>query len=743
MKSEEIIDYMSGNGGFTKDGAFVLETIPALPHCNIMAHGDFGTLITDGGGGYTWFKNSREQKLTEWKNDPVLDAPSEAAVITDKLTNADFSISRLPAFRKNARYKVIHSFGQTSFLCETGGIACRMNQFIDIDKEVKYYEIVIKNNGKKRRGFNVRMEFCLVLGDFRMNTARLICAKKTGGGVMAQNAVSGAAAHIYVQSEIFRFSCRDGILTVGCDAYANAGESAAVIFALSPRPNLKINDETAARAKERSAAFFNRLSSLDIKTPDRAFDALVNKWLPYQTYCSRFAGRCGAYQAGGAYGFRDQLQDCLALLYVNPAAVKEHILRAAAHQFLEGDVQHWWHPEKTGVRTRVSDDFLWLPYVTAEYIRFTGDAGILDISAPYLHMSELPQGTDAVYNTPPYSDVRGTLSEHCIRALQRALRFGANGLNLIGGGDWNDAFDEIGRGGKGESVWLTEFYMIATEKFLPYIPDVKLKAELSELLPHLKNNLLKNAWDGRWFKRAFWDDGTPLGGKDGAEAQIDLISNAFAILSGAVKNEKAHDCLAAIRERLVDKKAGLIKLLSPPFTKSGKRAGYINDYPPGTRENGGQYTHAAIWYILSLYKMGLNEEAYEMFSMINPVNICKTKAGADRYGAEPYVLAADVYSNPAHSGRAGWSYYTGSAAWGYKTAIEEILGLKIEGNRLYIAPKAPQNWDGFSITYKDTIFINAVRTKNNVKRVLIDGVEYNRNYINLNVDTVKKVIIEY
>lgn len=737
------IEYLSGNGGFTKDGAFVLETVPQLPHSNIIAHNNFGTLITDSGGGYTWFQNSRENKLTEWRNDPVCDAPSESVIISDRLTGGDFSVSRLPVFRENARYEVTHGFGITSFICRSGGLSCRLDEFIDIDKEIKYYEVSIENLGKKRRGFGVSLKLSLVLGDFKINTERYIFAAKKDNCVLVRNAVSGAAACVYAPSEVFSFSYKDGVLSVSADAAAAPGEVIKLVFALSPHGACVTDGAAASRAKERAVNFFSALSKIRIDTPDPSFNALIDKWLPYQVYCSRFTGRCGFYQAGGAYGFRDQLQDCLGLLYVDPALVREHILRAASHQFAEGDAQHWWHPEKTGVRTRITDDFLWLPYVTAEYLEFTEDFSVLDALAPYLSMAELPAGTDVVYNSPPYSDNKETVYEHCIRALRRALRFGARGLNLIGTGDWNDAFDELGKEGRGESVWLTLFYYMTVEKFMPYVKDAKLRAELTALLPMLKSNVLEKAWDGRWFKRAFWDDGLPVGSKDSAEAQIDLIANAFAVISGVAAGDKAMDCIASVKERLVDKETGIIKLLDPPFTKKGKRAGYINDYPPGTRENGGQYTHAAVWYILSLYKTGMDEKAYDMLSLINPVNRCLTKETADIYKAEPYVMAADVYSAPGHRGRAGWTYYTGSAAWMYKTALEETLGLKINGNKLYVRPKAPHAWKEFSAVYGGKIFIRAVRTKKPEKRIIVDGIEYNLDYIILGEGSPKEVLVEF
>ncbi|MDR1092704.1 MAG: hypothetical protein LBL66_00980, partial [Clostridiales bacterium] len=785
MYNHDKIILPTGVGGFTESGAYAFDKLPALPHSNVIAYGDFGTLVTDTGGGFTWHKNARENKLTVWRADAARDVPSESFTLqkTGAKSGRPFPIA-LPLEPDRYARRVLHGLGRSVFFCDAGDAEFTMKIYIDRSAEVKYYDIEAR--GKRASAFALRARIEPVLGDFEAYTARYIFTAREGGVISARNIAGGAALYFTLPDGLDwkkagngergkpnagngeRGSENDGAKIAYRATFAvKPGETKRFIFTLSPHkpdsaqctvhsPQLKDNAEcnghfslskpvTDCPSKENSptkkeksvgklfsgnnsqlpdeknpdntsqfsilnsqlkepdrnfqlstfnfqfadaalqdcSAYFSNLSKLKIKTPDPAFDALF-RWLPYQTLSGRFYGRAGYYQAGGAYGFRDQLQDCLALLYVDPALVRNHILLCARRQFKEGDAQHWWHEGGAGVRTRVSDDFLFLPYVVAEYIGFTGDRAVLDAEEPFLDAPELPEGARGDYSTPPYAPAAAPLYEHCLRALRRALKFGERGLNLIGGGDWNDAFDEIGLAGRGESVWLTEFYIMAIAKFLPYVKGAKARRELSDLKAILKKNVLEKCWDGRWFTRAYWDDGTPVGSKTCAEGKIDLLAGSFAVLSGIAEGELAEQVLAAMREYLVDTQNGVIKLLTPPFTAAGKRAGYVNDYPPGARENGGQYTHAAVWYIMALLKAGKKEDAYQMLSMVNPVNRGKDPA----YRGEPYVTAADVYASKGLEGRAGWTWYTGGAAWMYKLMAEGVLGIKIEGSRLSVKPNA-------------------------------------------------------
>ncbi|GHV01031.1 hypothetical protein FACS1894211_09900 [Clostridia bacterium] len=794
LKNENIV-LRTGAGGFAEDGTFIVDGRPAAPHSNVIACGDFGTLVTDTGGGFTWYKNARENKLTVWRSDAAHDEPSESFTL-QKEGCKPFSIG-WPAENRSGSdghiRTVSHGFGESVFTCGTEDAEFTMRVYIGRAAEVKYYDLTAR--GKRPAGFALCVRIEPVLGDFEPYTARYIRIERDGNEISARNTANGSALFFGLAAGLqwTRERETDGKKDI---AYAarfglKQHETKRFIFCLSPHGGkaqlegsgqwsvvsgqLKDDDKgqikdknsncalkNADAAREDCINYFSNLSRLKIQTPDPAFDMLL-KWLPYQTLCGRFFGRTGYYQAGGAWGFRDQLQDCLALLYVDPALVRNHILLCARHQFKEGDAQHWWHPDRTGVRTRMTDDLLFLPYAVAEYITFTGDRGILDAEEPFLDAPELQDGARGDYSAPPYTAYTASLYEHCLRALRRALKFGERGLNLIGGGDWNDAFDEIGIGGCGESVWLTAFFYLVVDKFLPYVKEPKARRELFDLKAILKKNVSEKAWDGRWFVRAYFDDGTPVGSVKSEEGKIDLIAGSFAVLTGIADGERTERILDAIREYLVDTRTGIVKLLTPPFTASGKRAGYINDYPPGIRENGGQYTHAAVWYALALIKAGKKDEAYKILSMINPVNRGKDAA----YRGEPYVTAADVYSANGLEGRAGWTWYTGSAAWMYKAMIEGVLGIRIEGNRLHVQPNAPKEWKEFRFGWggkvKVTVKLNSQCTIHNAQlkddnkgqetrdrgqvkdktapRIYIDGVLQGNDYIVIG-DGAKEVVVE-
>ena len=481
------------------------------------------------------------------------------------------------------------------------------------------------------------------------------------------------------------------------------------------------------------------LGRLQVYTPLESTNILLNGWVAYQTISSRLLGRSGYYQSGGAYGFRDQLQDTLGLKYLDSNFMKKQIIKHSKHQFVEGDVEHWWHDETgRGIRTRFSDDLLWLVFLVIEYINFTGDESILDIETPFLKGEILQEGVDEKYDKYDESDEKASIYEHCIRAIERSLNFGENGLPKIGSGDWNDGFSTVGNKGKGESVWLGFFLYYILDKFIPIVKEKEEKIEnnnitlvekYEKIKQELKRALNTRGWDGRWYKRAFMDDGNILGTMENEECRIDSIAQSWSIISNAGDNDKKYISMESLENHLVDKENGIIKLLDPPFEKGKLEPGYIKSYMPGVRENGGQYTHGAIWVIIAESILGFGDKALEFYRMINPIEHSRTKDAVNKYKVEPYVIAADVYGQGNLIGRGGWTWYTGSSSWYYKAGIEYILGLKINNGYLSIEPCIPKEWKEYQIQYKwkDSIYNIKVKNPNNknngVTKVILDGNE--------------------
>ena len=541
---------------------------------------------------------------------------------------------------------------------------------------------------------------------------------------------------------------KDGMVVIEARITLEALESKDIVITLGADTNFLNLQDTAYKYTNPNNAiseleatkkyWSGLLGNLKVDTPIESMNILLNGWLLYQTLCSRMFARSGYYQSGGAYGFRDQLQDCVGLKYISPEILRKQIIKHSEHQFIEGDVEHWWHEETSrGIRTRFSDDLLWLPYMVAEYIRFTGDSKILEEETSYVKGNILPDGIDERYDLYLKSEKKETIYMHCIRAIEKSLNFGENGLPKIGSGDWNDGFSNVGNKGRGESVWLGFFQYVVLEKFVELCEKYGEKFSKQEsvqnrvqrykrIMEDLKRHLNTNGWDGRWYKRAFMDDGNVLGSIQNEECRIDSIAQSWATISGAGDNDKKYISLNSLENHLVDKEAGIIKLLDPPFEKSKLEPGYIKAYIPGTRENGGQYTHAAVWTIIAEAMLGFGEKATEFFRMINPIEHARTKDEAKKYKVEPYVIPADIYGGEL-AGRGGWTWYTGSSSWMYEAGIRYILGFNLEKNILKIEPHIPESWKEYNIRYKygNSIYnIKVVnRNLNGNKKIRIDGRE--------------------
>lgn len=775
------LSFYNGLGGFTPDGReYVISTdthhrTPA-PWVNVLANPHFGTVVSESGAAYTWAENAHEFRLTPWNNDPVSDDSSgEAFYIRDEETGRFWSPMPWPC-GGDSPYVTRHGFGYSVFEHFQHGIRSETTVYVSMDAPVKFVSIKVRNESGRSRHLSAMGFVEWVLGDLRSKTNMYIVTEidASVGALFARNSYNTEfpdRTAFFTMDDPGRSACGDrsefigrnarlsnpaimkrrklsGRVGAGCDSCAammldfelSDGQERVITFKLGVGADVNDARNLVNRFRGREAEqnalnevwhhWTHTLGSVNVDTPDPSVNMLVNGWLLYQTLSCRMWGRSATYQSGGAFGFRDQLQDSLSLIHARPELIREQLLLCAAHQFVEGDVLHWWHPPmERGVRTRCSDDYLWLPLAACRYVRATGDTGVLDEIVLYLEGRPLREGEDSYYDLPQKSRESGSLYEHCVKAILNGLKFGSHGLPLIGCGDWNDGMDLVGKEGKGESVWLGFFLCDILNQFADIATlhnDESFALHCLAEAETLQSNLETQGWDGDWYRRAYFDDGTPLGSVKNSECKIDSIVQSWSVLSEAGDATRSEKALQSLYDRLVRHDARLIQLFDPPFDKSDINPGYIKGYVPGVRENGGQYTHAAIWAVMAFAKRGDHRKTWELLSLINPINHTDTPQKTDIYKVEPYVMAADVYASPSHLGHGGWTWYTGSAAWMYRLMTESFLGLKKENNRLSFHPCVPDHWDSFKVHYRyyETLYhITVSKTEDKIQGIILDGRE--------------------
>jgi cyclic beta-1,2-glucan synthetase len=749
------MEFFNGLGGFVNDGREYLTILEGnqrtpAPWINVVANANFGFQVSTDGSGFTWAVNSQQNQITPWSNDATADPPGEVCYVRDEDTGEVWTPTALPIRETSSPYSVWHGHGYSRFEHVSHGIALELLQFVPADDPIKISRLKISNRSGRARRLSVTTYIEWVLGQNRCLTAPYLMTELDlrTGALFARNPwseqFSDRVAFADMNGKQTAWTCdrtefigRDGALDwprglapgailsnragAGLDPcgvlqtpirLSATGGTEVVIFlgqtASGPAAQALIekyrNADLDAVLGAVKTQWEETLNAIQVRTPDRALDILLNRWIPYQTLACRVWARSGFYQASGAYGFRDQLQDSMSLCLSRPDIARGHLVRATGRQFAEGDVQHWWLPESgRGIRTRVSDDRGWLAFVAAHYVNTTGDFSVLDEQVPFLDGPVLREGEHDAFFQPGISEKRASLFEHCALALDASLGTGVHGLPLMGTGDWNDGMDRIGEGGKGESVWLG-WFLYATLTSFAAIADKRDDANRAgrwrSAAETLRISLEDEAWDGDWYRRAYFDDGTPLGSVSNNECRIDSIAQSWAVISRAADPTRATRAMEALDKYLIKRDDKLSLLFTPPFDNTSRDPGYIKGYPPGIRENGGQYTHASAWAALAFAMQGDGDKAGELLSMLNPIRHADNPNAMHRYRVEPYVVCADIYSMPPHAGRGGWTWYTGSAGWMYRVALEALLGFRVRGENLLIDPCIPRGWPDFEISYR-------------------------------------------
>ncbi|MEO8577917.1 MAG: hypothetical protein ABI556_14510 [Gemmatimonadales bacterium] len=756
--------FFNGLGGFNAQGEYEIrlegDELPPAPWINVVANPSGGFLASETGAGPTWAVNSSFFRLTPWENDPVSDSIGDCIYLRDEESGELWSATPAP-IREATPYTTRHGAGYSVFEHEHDGIVTKLRAGVPESGPVKIQVLSIRNSSGRPRHISVTSYVEWILGTDREKSLGHIRTEMIPdrGVMLASNTFEDELANqvaFSASSESLtgftsarsEFIGRNGSLadpaamngTLG-KTIEPAGDPAAVLQSridLAPGEAREIvillgvgdgrNDALAMVQKYNSpglaneaidrfvAAWRNRLDTVRVTTPEPTLDLILNQWALYQALSCRMWGRIALYQSSGAYGFRDQLQDVTAFVYAEPQLAREHILHASSRQFEEGDVQHWWHPHSgRGIRTHFADDLIWLPFVVNHYIRVTGDASILDEMTGYVKSRQLSLEEDELYDIPDISERTASLYDHCVQALQRASTKGQHGLPLIGRGDWNDGMNRVGLGGKGESVWLAWFLYITLREFAEHSlrrGEDGVADKFVAVADAYREAVESTSWDGAWYRRAYYDDGAPLGSSDDTECRIDSIAQSWSVISGAGNPERSRTAMQSFNEHLVREDARLLMLLTPAFDRGSHDPGYIQGYLPGVRENGAQYTHAAIWSVLATAMMGDGDRALELYQMINPITHALTPDAVATYKVEPYVVAADVYTSEGHLGRGGWTWYTGSASWLYRVGLEAILGFTKRGDTLVIDPCIPSAWPGFALEYRHGTTVYSVTVRN-------------------------------
>ena len=784
------LQFFNGTGGFANNGKEYLiitkqNQVTPAPWSNILANPNFGCIISESGQSYSWIDNAHEFRLTPWNNDPVSDLAGESFYIRDEESGKFWSPTPLQS-RGKTPYITTHGFGYSSFQHGEDGIFTNMTIFVDIEDAVKFIVIKFNNKSGRQRKLSATGYVEWVMGEIRFKSQMHTVTEVEIGlsTIFARNAYNtelGTRTGFFEVDDIItsfttdrtefigrngslrnpeamnksKFSGRYGAGIDPCAALqvsfdiADANEHE-IIFKLGAGSDKQHavdlvkkykGNQIVYNALEKVKNYWHQtLNMVEIETPDAALNILTNGWLNYQSLACRIWGRSGFYQSGGAFGFRDQLQDVLSLLHNKPEIARAQILLNASRQFKEGDAQHWWHPPVgRGVRTTCSDDYLWLPFVTAKYVYHTSDTNILDENIYFMEGRLLNVGEESAYDLPIKSSLAGTLYQHCTKAIENGLHFGIHGLPLMGSGDWNDGMDKVGEHGKGESVWLAFFLFDTLMRFSVVAAeraDTVFANRCIDQAQLLQSNIRRYGWDGEWYRRAYFDDGTPLGSSSNDECKIDSIAQSWSVLSKAGDEPRSAMAMQSAAKYLIRKEEGFIQLFDPPFDKSILNPGYIKGYVPGVRENGGQYTHAAVWLVMGFAALKDKQRTWELLKMINPINRAIDEHTVATYKVEPYVMAADVYAEPSNLGRGGWTWYTGSAGWMYQLIIEFVLGIKRKGNELYFDPCIPEEWPSFKMKYNyhssvyNIILLQSKNTRQNTT-IIIDGVEQTSSFIKL------------